>query len=162
MAEYGFELEDIARLIRLVETRGLEELILEEEGRRILIRGASARAPRPGPAASANASGEAPSVQISAPSRSAVPESQDVPASRTERIILESPMVGVFYRAARPDLPPFVDVGDRVESGQTIGMIEAMKVFSEIPAEHAGIVVEIAAQNGQLVSQGEPLMYLIP
>jgi acetyl-CoA carboxylase biotin carboxyl carrier protein len=71
-------------------------------------------------------------------------------------------MTGVFYRSARPDSPPFVEIGDHVEIGQTIGLVEAMKVFSEIPAEQAGIVVEIPSRSGQLVREGEPLLYLKP
>jgi acetyl-CoA carboxylase biotin carboxyl carrier protein len=71
-------------------------------------------------------------------------------------------MTGVFYRAASPDVPPFVEIGDRIEEGQTVGLIEAMKVFSEIPADRPGRVVEILAASGQLVSQGDPLMRLDP
>jgi len=73
-----------------------------------------------------------------------------------------SPMTGVFYRTASPEAPPFVEVGDRVEEGQTIGLIEAMKVFSEIPADRSGRVHEVLVPNGQLVSQGDLLMRLDP
>jgi acetyl-CoA carboxylase biotin carboxyl carrier protein len=71
-------------------------------------------------------------------------------------------MGGVFYRSPSPDTAPYVEVGDRVEVGQTIGIIEAMKVFSEVPSEHAGTVLELAAKNGSLVRQGDPLIYLKP
>jgi acetyl-CoA carboxylase biotin carboxyl carrier protein len=93
---------------------------------------------------------QAPQLQIPAP--------EAAPAEN--RIPLSSPTVGVFYRAAGPDTAPYVEVGDHVEEGQTIGMLEAMKVFSEILAEHAGVVVEIVAHNGQLVKTNEPLIYL--
>jgi acetyl-CoA carboxylase biotin carboxyl carrier protein len=159
MTDLGFELEEIARLIKLVEQRGLSELIVEEEGRRIVIRGAGYKptqsmkliAPSPD-AVAAEPQSQVPQLQIPAP--------VDAPAPIENRIPLSSPTVGVFYRAAGPDTAPYVEVGDRVEEGQTIGMLEAMKVFSEILAEHAGVVAEIVAHNGQLVKTNEPLIYL--
>ena len=69
-------------------------------------------------------------------------------------------MVGVFYRAEKAGAPPLVSVGDRVEIGQTVGVLEAMKVFSEFKAEHAGVIVSIPAQDGVLVQAGTPLLVL--
>ncbi len=77
-----------------------------------------------------------------------------------ELIPLPSPMVGVFYHSPSPGEPNFVEIGDRVERGQTIGLIEAMKVFNEITAEASGTLVEIPVGNGQLVETGMPLMLL--
>jgi len=71
-------------------------------------------------------------------------------------------MVGVFFRAPAPNERPYVEVGDRVEAGQTIGIIEAMKVFSEIPSPHSGIVDEIVVEDRDLVKAGQVLMYLRP
>ena len=71
-------------------------------------------------------------------------------------------MVGVFYRSPSPEDPPFIHVGDIVRVGQPIGLIEAMKVFSEVPAEIAGRVVEIPVESGKLVQQGQPLVYIEP
>ncbi len=82
------------------------------------------------------------------------------PSATPELTPLPSPMVGVFYHAPSPGEPNFVEIGDRVERGQTIGMIEAMKVFNEITAEASGVVVEIPVGNGQLVETGMPLMLL--
>ncbi|MES1025520.1 acetyl-CoA carboxylase biotin carboxyl carrier protein [Gloeocapsa sp. BRSZ] len=73
-----------------------------------------------------------------------------------------SPMVGTFYRAPAPGEPSFVDVGDRVRSGQTVCIIEAMKLMNEIEAEVSGRVVEILVQNGEPVEYGQPLMRLSP
>ena len=75
---------------------------------------------------------------------------------------LNSPMVGIFYAAGAPGDPPFVNVGDVIAVGQTIGLIEAMKVFSEIPAEASGRVLEIVAVTGTLVQQSEPLFRIEP
>ena len=81
-------------------------------------------------------------------------------AAKPELIALPSPMVGVFYLAPSPGEPNFVEIGDRIERGQTIGLIEAMKVFNEITAEASGTLVETPVGNGQLVETGMPLMLL--
>jgi acetyl-CoA carboxylase biotin carboxyl carrier protein len=73
-----------------------------------------------------------------------------------------SPMVGTFYRAAAPGEAPFVEVGDRIRSGQTVCIIEAMKLMNEIEAEVSGQVVEILVQNGEPVEYGQPLMRINP
>lgn len=73
---------------------------------------------------------------------------------------VRSPLIGVFYRAAAPDSPPFVEIGDLVSEGQTVCIVEAMKVFNEIKAEWRGRVAAIPAQNGSLVQAGDPLIVL--
>jgi acetyl-CoA carboxylase biotin carboxyl carrier protein len=78
-------------------------------------------------------------------------------APKASHATLNSPMVGIFYTSPTPEDPPFVSVGDIVTIGQTIGLIEAMKVFSEIPSEAAGRIVEVVAQTGTLVQQSQPL-----
>ena len=75
---------------------------------------------------------------------------------------LKSPMVGVFYQSPSPDDPPFVAVGDFVKVGQPIGLIEAMKVYSEVPSEVAGRVTEMPVESGKLVQQGQPLIFVEP
>lgn len=81
-------------------------------------------------------------------------------ATKPELVPLPSPMVGVFYLAPSPGEPNFVEIGDRIERGQTIGLIEAMKVFNEVTAEVSGTLVETPVGNGQLVETGMPLMLL--
>lgn len=82
--------------------------------------------------------------------------------SPTALLELRAPTTGVFYRAPSPDVPALVEVGDSVEAGQIVCLIEAMKVFNEVPAEHSGRVVEICATNGQLVERGAVLFRLEP
>ncbi|MCC6731103.1 MAG: acetyl-CoA carboxylase biotin carboxyl carrier protein [Chthonomonadales bacterium] len=157
MTDSGIELDHIVRLIRLVETRGLAELIVEDGDWTVRIRGA---AYRPRRARLAQAPAE-PAAQAGAgPSGTPTPAEPAPEPEGNGRTAIEAPMVGIFFRSASPDDPPFVEVGDRVEVGQTIGLIEAMKVFSEIPSDYAGVVAAIAAANGQLVKEGEPLVYL--
>jgi len=70
---------------------------------------------------------------------------------------VESPMVGTFYRAPAPDAPPYVEVGDRVEKGQTLCILEAMKLMNELEAEVAGEIREICVQNAEPVEYGQVL-----
>ena len=80
------------------------------------------------------------------------------PASAAEGDVVESPLVGVAYLAAGPDKPPFVSVGDQVKKGQTLMIIEAMKVMNEVPAPKDGLVTEILVQNEEMVEFGKGLV----
>jgi acetyl-CoA carboxylase biotin carboxyl carrier protein len=73
-----------------------------------------------------------------------------------------APLTGVFYRSPSPDAPPYVEVGDRVEIGDVLCVLEAMKLFNEIQSDDAGKIVRIIPGNGELVSQGEELFWLEP
>lgn len=75
---------------------------------------------------------------------------------------ITSPMVGTFYRASAPDEPPFVEVGDRIKSGQTVCIIEAMKTMNELESEVTGEVVDILVQNGEPVEYDQPLLRIKP
>jgi acetyl-CoA carboxylase biotin carboxyl carrier protein len=163
MAEPDFDLESIEKLIRLVEARSLTELIVEEGGLKVTVRGASFVRRK----SAASAGAPVPEAAAALEAVEALQWADSVAIALDEeaadtRIALASPMVGVFYRSSGPDTPAYVEVGDRVEIGQIVGLIEAMKVFSEVPAEAAGTVVAIAASNGQLVRAGDPLVFLQP
>ena len=137
----------IKKLISLMEQNGLTELAVEEDGISISI-----KAEMDGDiiAVSMPVTSTALSVQAQAP-----PAPEPVP----EHIVnIEAPMIGVFYRCPKPDLPPFIEVGDEIEVGQTLGLIEAMKVFSEVPSEVAGRVVSVPAETGKLVQAGDILV----
>ena len=84
------------------------------------------------------------------------------PSLEQKFVEIPSPMVGTFYRAPAPSEPAFVEVGDRVRSGQTVCIIEAMKLMNEIEAEVSGQVMEILVQNGEPVEYGQPLMRINP
>jgi biotin carboxyl carrier protein len=76
--------------------------------------------------------------------------------------VITAPMIGTFYTAPTPGDPPFVRVGDRIEAGQVVGIIEAMKIMNEIAADRGGTVVELLVANAQPVEYGSPLIRLIP
>jgi len=92
----------------------------------------------------------APAAPVLAPAAPAVPDG----------IPVISPLVGTFYAAAAPDAPPFVKVGQRVRKGQTLCIVEAMKAMNEIECDHEGEVLQILAQNGDLVEYGQTLMVI--
>jgi len=140
------EVAQTEALLRLARRFHLSELEWQEDGLRILIRreGTQVEAPEGTPS------------PVSAP-----PKTLET-ARRATLVDLCAPMTGVFYRAPSPDAPPYVEVGDFVEEGQIVCLIEAMKVFNEIPAERSGRVVEICAESGQLVEQGAVLFRLEP
>jgi acetyl-CoA carboxylase biotin carboxyl carrier protein len=83
-----------------------------------------------------------------------------VASARTKKVT--APLVGVFYRAAAPGEEPFVNVGDRVEAGDTVCTLEAMKIFNEITSDFAGTVVRVIPENGELVAQGDDLFWIEP
>ena len=147
-------LDEIKSILQLMETNKLVEFEYEDDGRRIKLRRAEDRVltsalPMTLPAA----------VPMIAPAASpAAPAGEGGrPANVTE---FKSPLVGTFYRAAKPDSDPFVNVGDEIGPDKVLCVIEAMKVMNEIKAEMTGIVREILVKNGQAVEFGEP-MFLI-
>jgi acetyl-CoA carboxylase biotin carboxyl carrier protein len=108
---------------------------------------------------------ELPAGTASDVTRSAEPATVAVPPPPAkERRLLEitSPMVGTFYQSPGPDEPPFVGVGDRVRQGQTVCIIEAMKLMNELESEVSGEIVEVLVQNGQPVEYGQTLMRVNP
>ena len=73
-----------------------------------------------------------------------------------------APLTGVFYRAASPDTPPFVEPGNRIDVGDIVCVLEAMKLFNEIQSDYGGTVVRVLPENGELVSQGDELIWIDP
>ena len=99
----------------------------------------------------------APAPMPSAPAQP-VPESAPAPSANTKKVT--APLVGVFYRSAVPGDEPFVEVGDRVEVGDTLCTLEAMKIFNEIISDYAGTVTRIIPENGELVALGDELFWI--
>jgi acetyl-CoA carboxylase biotin carboxyl carrier protein len=132
--------KEIEELIHLMDAHGLTGLRVRQGERVVELR---------------REAYSVPSVQA--------PTAAVAPAGASEEgISVPSPMIGVFYLHPSPNEPPFVQVGDRVEVGQVIGLIEAMKVFNEVTSPAAGTVVKIAVESGSLVQEGDTLLVLKP
>ena len=148
MAKLEFDEALIRRLSDLLEETGLTELEYEADGHRI-------RVARNSQAAAVLATGPAPAATCRPETIEAPGDGDGVPANA-----LVAPMVGTVYVAAEPGGPPFVSVDDQVEQGQTLMIIEAMKVMNPIPSPRTGTVKQILIQDGQPVEFGEPLMVI--
>jgi acetyl-CoA carboxylase biotin carboxyl carrier protein len=157
------EVREIKSLVVLMNEYGIIELEIEDKkGKVRLVRGSAPNAEASTAAGTpARAHGPTPLPRRPAP---AAPRSGGPIAAPIEladnQILVESPMVGTFYRAASPDSEPFVHEGDSVRKGQTVCIIEAMKMMNEVEATAAGRVVRIIAENGQAVEYGQALMVL--
>jgi acetyl-CoA carboxylase biotin carboxyl carrier protein len=155
------DLRKLKTLIELVENSGIGELEIQEGEERVRITRATpvSAAPAMLVQAAAPAAYAASAAPMAAPAATAAPEPAASPAE-PEGHIVKSPMVGTFYRAATPGAKPFVDIGDSVQAGDTLCIIEAMKLMNEIEADKAGVVKSILAENGQPVEFGQPLVVI--
>ena len=152
------DLRKLKTLIDLVSESNVSELeITEAEGKVRIVKGgqavvqmaapAVAAAPVPAPAAALAAAAQA------APTPAAAPQA---PAGH----VVKSPMVGTFYRASAPGAKSFVEVGQAIKEGDTVCIIEAMKILNEIEADKSGTITQILCENGQAVEYGQPLFVI--
>jgi oxaloacetate decarboxylase (Na+ extruding) subunit alpha len=146
--------ERIREVVRIVQETGIAEIAVEEEGTRVSVR--RTEEPAQTEAASRVQAGESLSQEMSLG-----PEADETPPD-DGMIRIEAPMVGNFYRAPQPGAPPFVEEGDAVAPGQTLCILEAMKLMNEVKAEIEGVVRTIHVQNGQPVEYGQVLFDLEP
>ena len=149
------DLRKLKKLIDLVEESGIAEIEVTEGEEKVRITRTTAvshavyAAPAPAPVAPA----------APAPVALASPEAAPAPALNTANA-QKSPMVGTFYRAPSPTSPAFVEVGQTVKEGDTLCIIEAMKLMNEIEAEKSGVIKAILVENAQPVEYGEPLFII--
>ena len=150
------DLRKLKKLIDLVEESGIAELEVTEGEEKVRIVKNGGR----------NGGGEYVMMQPQqiqhAPAAPAAPAPAAAPPApaQPEGNIMKSPMVGTFYRSSSPDAKPFVEIGDTVKKGQTVCIIEAMKLMNEIEADHDGVVKAILVENAQPVEYGEPLIVI--
>ncbi|HEY4383215.1 MAG TPA: biotin/lipoyl-containing protein [Ktedonobacteraceae bacterium] len=144
-------LERVEEIVNVLEGSSIGELELTEDGTEIIIRR------QPG------------MVLTTAPTPQAIAATPSTPATprrgakRAEQgVAIVAPLTGVYYSAASPSMPAFVNIGDVVQVGQVVALIEAMKVFNEINAEVSGKVVAMVAPNGNVVQKGEVLLRIEP
>ena len=153
------DLRKLKKLIDLVEESGIAEIEVTEGEEKVRITRATA-APAPVYAAPAQVAVPAP-APAAAPAAAAAPApAPAAPAARDLSNAQKSPMVGTFYRAPGPNAAAFVEVGQQVKAGDTLCIIEAMKLMNEIEAEKSGTVKEILVENGTPVEFGEPLFII--
>ena len=148
------DIRKVKKLIELLEESGINEIEIHEGEESVRIsRGGSSTAP----------------LQYNVPPASA-PAATPAPASGGDTAseepidgeVIESPMVGTYYAAASPDADPFVSVGSTVEKGDTLCIIEAMKIMNQIEAECSGTIVSVERKNGEPVEYGDPLFVIRP
>src|SRR5574340_1788406 len=140
------DIKDIRAIYKFLKETDIVELELEGENGRIRLKrgGFAAEEPR--------AEGPAPAA------KEVKKEEPPAPAGNVK--IVTSPMVGTFYRSPSPEAQPFVEMGSIVKSGQTLCIIEAMKLMNEVESEYGGKIVSILVENGQPVEYGEPLFHI--
>ena len=155
------DLRKLKTLIDLVSESNVSELeITEAEGKVRIVKGGPAMAQ---PIVYAQAPAAA---QLAPTPAQAATAAQDAAAAAAASVpvetgfVVKSPMVGTFYRSASPGAKPFVEVGDQVKEGDTVCIIEAMKILNEIEADHSGTVTQILGENGQAVEYGQPLFVI--
>jgi acetyl-CoA carboxylase biotin carboxyl carrier protein len=165
-------LEEIEQLINVLIERQVTEFELEQNGAKIRVKRGNYLASNAGageayvadPAAPPlTPLPAAPSAPVSAPLPAGEPLTAETPAESPEDLyVMKSPIVGTFYAAPAPNAPPFVKVGDTVQLGQVLCIIEAMKLMNELEAEVAGEIARIYVETGQPVEYGQSLFAIKP
>ena len=155
--------KEIKNMIDFIAKSGLEEVNIETEEFKIQVKRSleanvvaapAVAAVAPAPVAAA-AAAPAPSAPAEAPAAAPAPAADNYD-------VVESPIVGTFYRSPNPDSDPFVEVGSTVKAGQTVCIVEAMKLMNEITSEYSGVIAEILIENGESVEFGTPLFKVKP
>ncbi|QDA62313.1 acetyl-CoA carboxylase biotin carboxyl carrier protein [Hymenobacter jejuensis] len=159
--------KELQELLDFIAKSGLNKVNIETEEFKISVQrepsykpiiGSVSAAPAPAPVAAAPAPAPAAAPTQATPASAPAPEA----AASSNYQPLKAPMIGTFYRSNSPDNPPFVSVGDMVEKGQVICIIEAMKLFNEIEAESSGRVVKVLVENSTPVEYDQPLFLIEP
>jgi acetyl-CoA carboxylase biotin carboxyl carrier protein len=162
------DLDFLRGLIEAVDHSGIDTLEINRAGTRIRIAKSPPAAASAGHAFPAAAPAQthhaAPlhAVPATAPAAAGAPDAAPAPAARTSLIDVKSPMVGTFYRAPAPDAPPYVEPGSPVAKGQTLCILEAMKLMNELESEHDGVVREILVEDADPVEFGQVLFRIEP
>ena len=149
-----FDVKKVRKFIELMNEHDLAEIDLKQGDQRIRLR-------RP-EAVTMSAMPAMPMTATSPAASGSTPKAAEPAIDESKFLVIKSPMVGTFYAAANPDSPPFVKVGDRVVPETTVCIVEAMKVFNEIPAECAGRIVAVLTQSGDAVEFNQPLFRVEP
>ena len=148
------DVKKIESLAKLMKETGLTGLELVEDGQQL-------RLERQVEVVAAPVAAAVPAAPVPATGAEALGVAHEEPAPVKEGTLVLAPTVGVFYSAPNPDSKPFVEVGDQVKKGDTLCIIEAMKLMNEIPAEVDGTIAEVCVGNGQVVEYNQPLFRIV-
>lgn len=153
------DIRKVKKLIDLLDTSNVDEIEIHEGEESVRI---SRHRPMPGAMAPALAiPSQAPQAEVRAQPQIGADSTAEVAGDQLPAgHIVTSPMVGTFYQASSPGAKPFVDVGQRVQAGDTVCIIEAMKILNQIEADHSGVIGAILVENGQPVEYGQPLFVI--
>ena len=153
------DLRKLKKLIDLVQESGIAELEITEGEEKVKIVKGGGAATEASSSPAAHAAPHAPhAVEPSRPASSAAPPVEPQPAQEGQ--LVKAPMVGTFYRSPSPDAKPFVEIGQTVKKGDTVCIVEAMKLMNEIETDVSGVVKAILVENGQPVEYGQPLFLI--
>ena len=154
------DLRKLKTLIDLVSESGISELeVTEGEGKVRIVKNAPPVYVQPSASFAPQLAPSAPAAGVGSLEQAPAAAAQ-APAAAAQGHVVTSPMVGTFYRSPSPGAEPFIQVGDSVKEGQTLCIIEAMKLLNEIESDKAGVVKEILIENGQAVEYGQPLFVI--
>jgi len=149
------DIRKVKKLIDLLDESGIHEIEIHEGEESVRI----TRSPS-GPAVTATAAAPAPAAAAPAPAPAAEAAAESAAPAEAEGHRVTAPMVGTFYRAPSPGAKPFVEVGQQVEVGDTLCIIEAMKMLNPLEADQAGTIRDILVENGNPVEYGQPLFII--
>jgi acetyl-CoA carboxylase biotin carboxyl carrier protein len=149
--------QDVAEILRLLEESDFLELRIEHEGLKLTLRRAGAREADSAAAPAVTSAAAAGPASRPMPESAAVPPAGSAP-SDSSLIEITAPLMGIFYRAPRPGAAPYVEVGSVLEVDTVIGIIEVMKLMNSVRAEARGTVIEILAEDGAAVEEGQVLL----
>jgi acetyl-CoA carboxylase biotin carboxyl carrier protein len=151
------DVQRIHYLVRLMKRYDLTALDLADGPVQIRLRRSRLGSAAPIAAAAVPAMAPVPAAPAGVPAAVAV-----APAPAAKTVVIESPMVGTYYSSSSPDTPQFVNIGTVIRADSIVCIIEAMKVFTDIPAEVSGTIAEILVKNGQAVEFGQPMFRVVP
>ncbi len=158
------DIRKIKKLIELLETSGIAEIEIKEGEDSVRISrhplGGAPMVVSPQALWTAPAYGPQPAMPAPSPAPAAQPAAPAVEPEAIKGHVLRAPMVGTFYRSAAPGSKPFVEIGQPVNIGDPVCIIEAMKMFNQIDADHAGTIARILVENGQPVEYDQPLLII--
>jgi len=154
------DLRKLKKLIELVEESGIAELEITEGEEKVRISKVNQTTQATVTTTPQQAAAQVVTTATAGEVTPATPAGEATAPAEPEGHVVKAPMVGTFYRSATPGAKPFVEIGQRVNQGDTLCIIEAMKLLNEIEADCSGVIKEILAENGQPVEYGEPLFVL--